>query len=95
MSYLLIKFEKNYADEFDVYGTRIMTNTEWADYLNEAMKDTYPKEIYFGSNEQIEFDNYQDVVNSLTVELLSGEQAQTIQDKLGDEYGWFPHFGDY
>lgn len=95
MSNILVKFQKDYADEFDVYGICIMSPKEWVDYLKEARNDSYPNEKYFGTNECIDFHDYQDVMNSFTVELLSDKEALFMRTILGDEFGWFPHFGDY
>jgi len=95
MSYKLVKFEKDYADEFDVFGMRLMSNKELVEYLLTAEKATYPKEMYFGTNEYIDFHNFEALTDSLTVEHLSDEAAQVIQDKIGDDFGWFPEFEDY
>jgi len=95
MSFKLVKFQADYADEFDVYGMRLMTSKEYAEFLDEAKKDTYPKELYFGTNEQIVFNDFGDVERSLTVEDLSPTGEQVIRAAIGDEFGWFPYFGDY
>jgi len=91
----LIKFEKDYADEFDVVGYRVMTNTELKQYLLAAEKASYPKEMYFGTNEAVEFHSFDDFVNSLEIVDMSAEAAQVISDKVGDDFGWFPEFKGY
>jgi len=95
MSYKLVKFQKDYADEFDVFGMRLMSNEEYKEYLLSAKNVSYPKEMYFGTNEFVDFFNFEDLKNSLTVEHLSDEAAQVIQDKIGDDFGWFPEFEGY
>lgn len=95
MSNVLVKFQKNYADEFDVYGMRLMTNKELSEYLLAAEKATYPVDRSFGGNDRLEFNSFDDFIDTLEVRPLSDGVAQVIQDNIGDEWGWFPDFGDY
>jgi hypothetical protein len=95
MSHKLVKFQKGYADEFDVYGMRLMTGKELAEYLLAAKNATYPKEMYFGTNEYVKFQNFEDVKGTLEINYISSDAAQVIQDTIGDNFGWFPEFEDY
>ncbi len=130
MSYTLIVFTKNWADEFDVYGFEMVhmdkddailylaTNyyyddiEEDFDYLespsNECilalMENKRPFSMYFGTNEEIEWDSFEDYLNDFKFIELTGEEAQAIARAFDRpnavhkdgiytaKFGWMPCF---
>ncbi len=96
---LLIKFKANYADEFDVYGFEVMTLKEWSGF-KEAVKQVFESrdevEIYFGTNEAIEFTSYDNVMSSFKVTEIDNYEARTFQKHFQGDFGWIPigHFLD-
>jgi hypothetical protein len=93
MSKVLVKFEANYADEFDIYGFDIMEKSEWEDHLtwvNNITEETdgeyqWPIEEFFGTNEAILFYDYNEYVSCFTVVDITEEEVETI-DKFFTTY---------
>lgn len=89
---LLVKFEKNYADEFDVYGFKIFDKEEW-DILFEEIKNSDKKTSYncsFGTNEGWEDEPISDFVHDFETKELEDKEAFRCIEIFGVEYGWFP-----
>lgn len=109
MSYILLKFKKNWADEFDCEGFKIMNLAEH-DYLDNLFATDFGDESVnwnFGSNEGWEDEfTFRTMWNSyLTKTIISKEEADIIQKHLlsvvkmsgtyyESEYGIFPVFSD-
>ena len=82
MSKVLIKFNTNYADEFDVAGFYITTQKKWDKHLEEVetffKNRTEPVEKYFGTNEYIEFYDFDDYKSSFTVTPITKEENDVL-----------------
>lgn len=103
---VLIKFEDNYADEFDVYGLRVFkTYEEWqkifVDFI-ERNKDNDYIDWYFGSNEFIVIENAKHwIVEQFEVLYISETEYMFLIDhfdKFGYGWGHFPwleEMGDF
>lgn len=96
MSKKLFKFSSNWADEMDVYSYAIVDTKDalWADYENimNAPKDKRNEEgnwvcIGVGSNEELEYDTVQELLDEIEVTDITEEQAFIITKKLGKEWG--------
>lgn len=86
---LLISINKCYADEFDVEAFWVTTveNFEvWKEKLSKSVISE-DKEIYFGTNECISFDSYDDIIDSLRIKEISKSEAKTIIKLIGRTYG--------
>jgi len=97
MGYKLLKFRKNYADEFDVHGIKVMSDKEYDEFVTGIKKyfDNHEvSEMYFGSNEYLDFTSLEDVERCLTVVDISDVHS-AIRNILGDSFGWFPEFDEY
>jgi hypothetical protein len=82
---VLVKFSKDWGDEFDVDGFKIF-NSE-ADWLR-TKGDLSEHSYMFGTNEgwdEGEFDE-----DDFTVEEISKEEAMTIRKVIGNSFGHFP-----
>lgn len=99
-NYFLVKFEDNYADEFDVYGFRIMNEKQLTKFTN-VVRDlkNFPLEIYFGTNEALIFESQKDVMSGFKMlpitkdEMVSLKRLFPNAEKWG--YGFFPSLEDY
>ena len=77
----LVKWEFDYADEFEVYGHMVYDTKEyWEKTLSNAKKLIEKhgiQEIYFGTNEYLEFYHPKDLDNYKIFE-ITDEEANTI-----------------
>ena len=84
--YLLVKFSRDYADEFDVKSVNVINSTRFKEYcsvINEAIKlDNFS--IYFGTNEAIEFSSNESIEDSCKIEELSLSQYLMFSKLLGE-----------
>lgn len=94
---ILLKFCKDWADEFDVYGFRLLTVDEY-DAINERMNseeghNTYFR-FHFGTNEGWGGDEswYEVWNDSFLASAIPAEDAKVIIDTFGKYWGHFPDF---
>ena len=87
---LLVIFDEDYADEFDVYGFRIMSKDKWDEFVEATKKINYPIEIYFGTNEAIEYESSKEVLRSFKLSELSNMDAACIKSHFKHDFGWDP-----
>lgn len=90
---LLIKFTGNWADEFDVDGFQVMEAQKWLDHLEEVQeKVQFPYEHYFGTNEFIEFESFEEYRSYFHVTNISDGDAEFLKEKFDvGKYG-YGHF---
>jgi hypothetical protein len=80
----LIKFDCNYADEFNVQAFTVLEETE-VNKLFELVKlyfEMFPdKELFigFGTNEVLEFDNYEHFRSRFTITELDDSEVRVFQ----------------
>ena len=93
----LIKFQADWADEFDVYGFKVVTDIEWEQIQEAIQKIEYPREYGFGTNEQILFESSDEFMRALKVVDVTDDEVEVLQKcfpkpwKDGDiEFGWIP-----
>lgn len=102
---LLVKFQRDYADEFNVYGVAIFHDQElWKEHLNYVKElfeqDDSPKEVYFGTNEFVQYDDFFEYESSFQTLEIDEETANKIKELLcslrsrgtGEEPGYYGHF---
>jgi len=98
---LLVKFDSNYADEFDVEGFTIMSETEWEEHKAKVtafferrdqtrQKDQWGNyrdgvEVYFGTNEQIIYETLDCYLRSFKVQKISQEEIKVLKKFFGKE----------
>jgi hypothetical protein len=91
-NYILIKFNCDYADEFDVYGFEISTRKKHNEYVDKLAG--YPKminaELYFGTNEVLEFDTVSDYMHCIDIKDITKEEYDSIERLFGRYFGIFP-----
>lgn len=74
-NFVLVRFEANWADEFDVEGFAVMDSDEFLAWI-KRVPDQY--EFGFGTNQSIEFDSVDDFKRCVTVHAIPREQAQFL-----------------
>jgi hypothetical protein len=99
---LLIKFDCNYADEFDTEGFIVMSQSEWLQHIVgvEKMFERWNKdhepdrwgnregiEVYFGTNEQIIYETFESYRSSFSTTELSDTDHETLKRLFGKSYG--------
>lgn len=98
---LLVIYDDNYGDEFDLYGFKIMTQEDFDDMIGTAEKvitDNPDREYYFGTNEAMQYSSIREYRNAMKVQEISVEEAKTIAKLFGISeindkfYGSFGHF---
>lgn len=91
--YALIKFDYDYADEFDMKSLKVFTHNELETFLEEVknnMSNIVNKELYFGTNEFILIENEADVWASLKISPISEQFYKEFKKVIkDDEFGTF------
>lgn len=93
--YILVKYSDNYADEFNIEGFWVGTPNEWEDIKDVMKKQNFPVEIYFGTNECMEYSNYQNWERQFTISKITDEEYKflvktfNINPKYFTSYGMF------
>jgi len=87
----LIKLTKNWADEFDVYGSRIMTEEKWnkivklaENYFNQRSE----LEDYFGTNEAITFRSFEDWKSAFSVMDITVKESVILTTYGFNDFGY-------
>jgi hypothetical protein len=75
----LVKFNCDWADEFDVYGFTIIENDEWDKFMQAIENLDYPHESYFGTNEAIIFERRDDIIRSFKVVDITDQEADIFK----------------
>lgn len=93
MNNYLVKFEANYADEFDVYGFTIVRGGDLGSNPKKVMEalsnDETEFEFFFGSNEDLQWN----ALEHLEIVPISDEVGEVIGGYLLNHqysYGHFP-----
>lgn len=77
---VLIKFRANWADEFDICGWQIEDANSWVK-TKEKFADEYADEeftFYFGTNEYLEYNNAEQLLEEIDEIFISDEEAVYI-----------------
>lgn len=90
--FFLVKFSKDWADEFSAEGHRALTEEEVATI--ESLRDNLTEVSFgFGSNEGWDDIPISELVEALEIQEISKEQYDVIVDLFGEEgFGIFPDF---
>lgn len=79
MSKVLVKFRDNWADEMDVYGSRVMTKEDWEKYIHiatECFQDYYNHIENENQNDDSDVENYWDEYGSIEFCIGSNESIE-------------------
>lgn len=78
MKYVLVLFNDNWADEMDISGFDILTESNWENIKASMSKLKFPFTIYCGTNEEIEYPDEKDLMSCFTVNSLEADQAEFL-----------------
>jgi hypothetical protein len=100
--YVLVRLDACWADEFDVRHAWVMTREEYEEGVESSKQELEKRgrytEIYFGTNEAIEVENFDDYMSNLSVEIISKEDYEAFNRMFGGSFGMFGYYfpyGDY
>lgn len=86
----LVKYSDNYADEFDIQGFRLFTETEYNEWDAEVCKLYYwPATYQFGTNEDITYEDFDSYRYKIDVLEISEERYNFMSKCFGTTYGNF------
>lgn len=90
---ILVKFDSDWADEFQANGFRVFTPEKWEQFKSEIPDS--PGEVGFGTNEFFEFVDKADYFYSIEEIEISDVEAETLIRLFGPDielygYGIFP-----
>lgn len=95
---LFVSFEGNWADEMDIEGHRIFEKEEYDEYL-EKVKAKIEEDgcftFYVGTNEDIEYDNFEEFKSKFTTKEITEEEIKTLEKFGLYGSGFFPDFDIY
>lgn len=91
MGKVLVILDKDWADEFNVKGFSVMTEEELKQgkvKFEKALKGG-PVTVGFGTNEELEFENMQDLERNITVRKITPQEHSTLKKLFGgdDDFG--------
>jgi len=86
---LLLTASVNYADEFDMSEWLIIDAGTFKGVIKKAKEYDNEVEWYFGSNEQLSFENGSDMLSNITVKAISQEESDAVKSVFG-----YSEFGD-
>ena len=89
---VLVKFEADWADEFDVYGLAVYRKENWEKLCERFKKAEKYRSHYFGTNEGWEDDQIEDDwLDNYKATVIDVKQHQTLLTMgLGNGFGHFP-----
>ena len=93
--YYLVKFDKDWADEFSVYGFAIFEKLEWDNLLTKLKKnkDQDSGSWYFGTNEGWDSETIGDYLRDIEVVSITKDEKKSLERIFGESY--FGHFPDF
>lgn len=97
MNYVIVKFDSDWADEFQVSGFRIMPRAIWVAHEKEAREKfgERSRTVYFGANEFFEYESAEDYLRNFHVVEAAQEDVETVQRIFGRDFGLFPSIEDF
>jgi hypothetical protein len=90
--HLLITLDRDWADEFNVEGFVVLTAAEWEDHKQLAKKhfeEHGSVELYFGTNEFLDYSSYDEYVKEFEVTELTQAQLDVLKSLFTIKgYSW-------
>jgi len=96
--YVLVIVSADYADEFNVCQSYVMTKDEYDQAVETSRKNLEGKrytEIYFGTNEAIEVDGFDDYMRNISVKSITKEDYDAYLRMFDGEFGMIEHYFPY
>ena len=83
---LLVTGSFNYADEFDLSEWTTMSVGDFKELVEKLKAQEDEFEWYFGTNEELRFDDGGDLLNQLSIEKITQEQADVLDKLFGGSF---------
>jgi hypothetical protein len=100
--YVLVKLNACWADEFNVCHAWAMTREDYDEGVKVSKENLEKRgrhiEIYFGTNEALDIDDFDDYMNNLSVHTISKEDYEAFNRMFYGSFGMMNHYfpyGDY
>lgn len=90
---VLLRYDGNWSDEFDVNGLLIVEKTWWTAYQKDVREKfgKQEREVGFGTNEALTFCDADDYLFDITEVSATQDEILTMKKLLGGtEFGIFP-----
>jgi hypothetical protein len=91
--HFILKYNDNWADEMDISGFAVMTESERDEYF-AVFKKVFDINGYYtfvvGTNEEVEYNTLQDFTNAFHMSEITEEEAKVFSKFFGNEFGFFP-----
>ena len=90
--YRLLQFTDDYADEFDIAGFWVCREKQSNEYFEKAkVAFEFPRELYFGTNESIEYSSAEEFESNFTISEITKSQYDFLKETLAPSgyYGVF------
>lgn len=91
MSKLLIIGRNNWADEIDLAFFIVLDSDEWEELkknTQKSFKQNGSITIYIGTNEEIEFDSYDQWLRQFKVKEISEDEAKFLRTHFEQDWGF-------
>jgi len=85
---VLLTWTTNWADEMDIQGFVVTTESEYEDWKIRMENKKLDFEIYVGTNEGIEYSNGNSLLAEVDVENITSEEMNFILKMFGTEFGF-------
>lgn len=95
--FFLVQYEGDWADEMDINGTAVMSETQMYEYFGSFKKyiDRHGDFIFnVGTNEEIEYDSFEEFRKAFTTKEITGEEMKVLIKLDFYLYGHFPDSSD-
>jgi len=94
---VLLKWEKDWADEFDMTGFRVLSDKIWGAFQIAVEKMEYPQDMYFGTNEEYVFENASAIMSGIKTLEINDEDIKVLKklfkpgwNSAAISFGWDP-----
>ena len=94
----LIKFQSDYADEFEVYGFKVVESLEgFEEELNKAKQfwQRYRNakvSMSFGTNEELVYEGYDAYASCFEISIITEEEMACLERLFDGEWGFVDAF---
>lgn len=83
-----LRFRTSWADEFDLDGLMIVDKSWWEEHQVHAKQcRRWPKDIYFGTNESMEYDSAEDYLGCFHELPATQDELLTLKRFFGSGMG--------
>ena len=90
----ILKYESNYADEFDIDGIFCINELQRIEFESAASK-FIEGSFCFGTNEEIEYESNKDLLATFTIEYITDEEYDVLYSLKLTSLGYAKSFYNF